>query len=235
MPRAEFSYPIEGIRGRLGKSAKVYRKMKHGYFESDFVEPLDPQTANQLAVRAAFGAASGSWGQLTPGQRADWKAYGEEYFTDRSGGAPIPLTAFLVFKKVAFYAVIAGAGLPQEAPGLPPPQAIASAEQLESDAADRFAFRITHAIANTAGYRVLLKVSEAAAPGRSPAKRKRHWSAGVGEASLRPLPVSGGVAEWTGARIAVPNDRDYAAELIVLSPEFVPSPSGVWIHRRVVN
>jgi len=80
------------------KGSTVASHNRFGYYLRNRVVPVNPNTARQVAVRAAFGNLSTRWStQLTAAQRAAWNLYGDNVPVINSQGTPINLTGSMMY------------------------------------------------------------------------------------------------------------------------------------------
>lgn len=83
------------------------------------ISPKNPQTAAQVAVRAAFTKATKQWNNLTPAQVAAWESYASTYSNlDADTEKSYTSTGFNAFVKLAakWYAVNASGTAPATPP-----------------------------------------------------------------------------------------------------------------------
>jgi hypothetical protein len=80
------------------KGSTVASHNRFGYYLRNRVVPVNPNTARQVAVRAAFGQLSTRWStQLNAAQRAAWALYGDNVPITNSQGTPINLTGSMMY------------------------------------------------------------------------------------------------------------------------------------------
>lgn len=71
MAKIKYSALVSGMRNKLNGS--VLSRNRYGDYMRNKTTPVNPQTAFQLAQRAAFGNLSSMWRTLTEQQRQGWR------------------------------------------------------------------------------------------------------------------------------------------------------------------
>jgi len=91
MASIKFGGGITDIRGKMG--GNVYSKNRFGAYMRKNTVPVNPRTALQNAVRAAFSQLSVRWSQtLTALQRTGWNSYGANVAVKNRLGEDVFLT-----------------------------------------------------------------------------------------------------------------------------------------------
>jgi hypothetical protein len=115
--------PQSGSQGQTTAS-----RNRFGQYDRQRAMPTQPRSAAQLAVRAAFAAASAEWKALTDAARLAWKSYAESVSLVDSLGQVYFLTGHQMFVSVNRSSDAAGIGLILTAPpvGSPAPAGVVS-------------------------------------------------------------------------------------------------------------
>lgn len=99
------------------KGSTVASHNRFGYYLRNRVVPVNPNTALQVAVRAAFGQLSTRWSTvLTAAQREAWGLYGDNVPVINSQGTPVNLTGAMQYVRCNTPRVQAGLAIVDAAP-----------------------------------------------------------------------------------------------------------------------
>lgn len=99
------------------KGSTVASHNRFGYYLRNRVVPVNPNTALQVAVRAAFGQLSTRWStQLSAAQRAAWNLYGDNVPVINSQGTAVNLTGSMQYVRCNTPRIQAGLAIVDAAP-----------------------------------------------------------------------------------------------------------------------
>lgn len=72
--KVKFASTIAQASGSIGGT--TYSRNRYGSYARNKVQPVNPNTARQSAVRSAFSTLNALWSGLTDAQRQAWEVYG---------------------------------------------------------------------------------------------------------------------------------------------------------------
>lgn len=112
---------VDNISGKL--NGTVFAKNKGGHYMRSKSKPTNPRTAQQMAVRGAFGAISSAWRSLPEAARNAWNEMASDFpYINKLGDSKI-LSGFALHQKLNRNVGLVGGDTLQYPPA---PQGVAS-------------------------------------------------------------------------------------------------------------
>lgn len=109
--------PYAQISGKVGGDAGNVAYVAGGrQFCRDLVDPANPQSEQQIAVRSALSLASQAYQTTTDSERAAWDALADNYNRDDALGQTYDLTGQMLYMQVNLYRQLAGEVITDTAP-----------------------------------------------------------------------------------------------------------------------
>ena len=122
---------VDNISGKL--NGTVFAKKKGGQYMRSKSKPTNPRTAQQMAVRGAFGAISAAWRSLPEAARNAWNEIASDFpYINKLGDSKV-LSGFALHQKLNRNVGIVGADALQYPPA---PQGVASISEITPNFAE---------------------------------------------------------------------------------------------------
>lgn len=116
---------VDNISGKL--NGTVFAKNKGGHYMRSKSKPTNPRTAQQMAVRGAFGAISSAWRSLPEAARNAWNEMASDFpYINKLGDSKV-LSGFALHQKLNRNVGIVGGDALQYPPA---PQGVASISEI---------------------------------------------------------------------------------------------------------
>lgn len=114
MALVKYTAAVSEIRGKL--NGNVFSRNTYGSYLRNKVTPINPQTADQIAVRSRITSASQAWAALTDGSRASFEGLAKQVSRKNIFGDEVKLTGFNLFMRLNANTLKAGGTLLTVAP-----------------------------------------------------------------------------------------------------------------------
>lgn len=154
---------VDNISGKL--NGTVFAKNKGGHYMRSKSKPTNPRTAQQMAVRGAFGAISSAWRSLPEAARNAWNEIASDFpYINKLGDSKV-LSGFALHQKLNRNVGIVGGDALQYPPA---PQGVASISEITPNF-EPTALTITGAAVSEIGQKnkVVIYATPALSPGVS--------------------------------------------------------------------
>lgn len=116
---------VDNISGKL--NGTVFAKNKGGHYMRSKSKPTNPRTAQQMAVRGAFGAISSAWRSLPEAARNAWNEIASDFpYINKLGDSKV-LSGFALHQKLNRNVGLVGGETLQYPPA---PQGVASISEI---------------------------------------------------------------------------------------------------------
>ncbi len=114
--RIHTQFPVAQMVGSVNNSGLVFFKRNDNNFARANTKPSDPQSVEQVKMRAYMSAASKNWSLLTQAQRNDWQAYADSNFTKDDAGFTVTPSGIATYIRANSIRQVLGLALTSAAP-----------------------------------------------------------------------------------------------------------------------
>jgi len=209
--------PAENASGRQGQQL-VYFMWRTGQTARNWVNPSQPDTTDQIQIRAYLSAITKRWPTISSGDRSTWATYAAAHPITNRMGAVVRSTALGMYLRVNIWKQIKTSGVsftdtaPTVAPPPPPTAVTAFAAGTPTDVD----ITVTHSIAVPTGYSLIVRAQPSVSTAANPAFEAIRLWAGVDDNSTPALPASGSPANASPTRFAftVADEADVAVQIM---------------------
>ncbi len=221
MALAKLSSLYERISGRVGES-DVVNSFSGGAqpIIRNFVFPVQPGSADQIAARAIFSAATKRWQTLTEVQRDAWDSWAVTHPATNRFGVEVQRTGLSAYVELNSIQYMRTGAFIDPAPTLQRPTSPTNVRELGwAPGGSGLFYTIDHTYSTTTGLFLLTKMTAAInSPAITPRVSAFRMWVGVGPASFEALP-------------------DTAGQPGTLTPKYIPAADGelFGIWAQIVN
>lgn len=217
MPRIELSSPVRGIRGKFANSDIVYFMRGAIAFARAAADVFNPQTDDQVKVRAYFSNATKNWDTLTDTQRKAWEDYAKTYFNTGPNGEVIETNGVSMYAKANSIRQILGLTMISAAPTAAPPSPVTGVAQAGVSNTDELDINVTHAYSSLTGYQVIVRMTPPMATvARKPRPSEMRLVKGVSPGSALALAASGATYTFIPTKYLVSDGQRYGVEVKIV-------------------
>jgi hypothetical protein len=216
--RINNGFPVLTMEGTVSNSTIVFTDDgKNNNFARAKVTPKNPQTPDQLKIRAYMSAATKQWFTLPRIQMEAWEEYAKDFFKKDDEGHKVKPSGIATYMRANSVRQILGLPLITVAPTLAPPTRLSEVLQNSSGAPNQLGLELVHTYTTLTGFQVLVRMSAAMVTlGRTPLRTDMRFVRGVSPNSAAALPASGGTVSFTPTRFEVEEGERYGVEVRVV-------------------
>ena len=209
-------FPVGQLVGAVRNSGLVFFKRHGDNFARANTRPSNPQSEDQVKMRAYMTAATKHWYTLSVLQRQAWQDYADQYFSTDADGFTVTPSGIGTYVRANSVRQVMGLALNDVAPVLAPPAPLTSIVQL-ADVPDVLALDIFHSYTVITGLSVIVRAT-AAMPtvAVKPRPDNYRYVRGVSPNSAQPLVASGGSLSFSPTRYIIGAGERFGVETRVV-------------------
>ncbi|MCX7018425.1 MAG: hypothetical protein NTY46_05390 [Candidatus Sumerlaeota bacterium] len=214
------SFPTRGMIGTVTDSDLVFWMRGEECLARSKSDAIQPNSVDQLAVRAFLSASSKAWKTASDAKRTAWDAWAEQY-DDNSSGNPSGnmVMGFDVFCDCNFWRQCLGLAIVTDAPAVARPAPVTAIVQGAPSVANAIAFTPTHTVAagSLSLYKLAIKCTPASiSAGRKITAGNLRFAKHIAAASCPTLTGTGVSVLLSGIQFTIPNLSNYGISLSIV-------------------
>lgn len=215
--RIETFSPVRVMAGTHKGSDLVYFERNNRTFARFRSIPFNPQTQDQVLMRAYFSNATKNWDTLTVAQRDAWQAYAELYFRFDEKNNPVTPSGIATYLKANSIRQVLGLPLISAAPVDAPPAPVTEVEQAPLQPANTLGITIGHSLTTLTGLSVIVRMTPAMPTvAREPRFSDYRFVRGVSPSSATPMISDDELYLFTPTKFLVTEGQRYGVEVRVV-------------------
>lgn len=209
--------PAEQASGKQGQQL-VYFVWRNAQTAREWIAPSQPQTLDQVTIRAYLTTITKRWSTLTSNQRASWTTYAANNPVVNRVGATVRSTALGMYLRCNIWSQMrtAGATFVDTAPTVAGPSAVTAITVFDNAGDPNIAITTTHGYTSLSGLYLVARAQVSISPATNPQAAAIPLISGVSDNSITALVTSGTAATFTAARVAYADadDADVVCQIL---------------------
>lgn len=219
MPLVIYSQPVERVSGRSEGQPVVYTYNRGQSVLRVFTNPSQPDTSDQIEIRAIFSALTKNWKELSSAQRNAWNTWAAEHPVRNRLGNRVSRTGLTAYVQLGTMYYIRTGSLPTAAPVLAQPASPTGITDLLNDSNEP-SFEVTHTYTTLTGlYLVARMTSAIPSAAITPRISAYRMISGVSNVSIQALAASGTAYVWSDPKYVPTVGARFGIEVSIMNAE----------------